>query len=458
MQRATRVLGGLSLLFVVACGGGASAPELPRPPEGGDPLVRASAERLIAACERGEPGALVELAMLYDASQLDELALVAYDRALAAPGAAGELHHHRGRVLADLERPEEAEQAFRRATELDPSYAPTFWRRAQLLLELGRLDEARADLERALALEPASIQARLALARLELLLDRPEAALDALAPLVERQPEERFVHDLVARAKLALGDEAGAAAARELEARATRVTQGDPRTAAVKQRAVAIVPRLRAASDALAADRPKEALKQLEPLFADAPEDLAVLQTFARALVQAGESARALEVLETARSLHPDDFKLELYTALALQARGDAQGALARLARARTLNEAYGPTHVAEGELLARLGRAAEAEQAFARALACPEVVLRTHLSLGEVQREQAAWERAAATYRRAHEEFPDSAAPLAFLAEVEWRLGRAAEARATLAEAERRNAAHPQIAVVRALFEEGSR
>jgi len=421
-------------------------------------LVRAAAERWLAACERGEAGALAELAMLYDASQLDELALTAYDLALAEPEASGELHHHRGRVLADLERLEEAEQAFLRATEVDPAYAPTRWRRAQSLLELGRLDEARAELERALALEPESIQARLALARLELLLDRPEAALAVLVPLAQRQPEERFVHDLIARAKLALGDEAGAATAREVEARATRVTLGDPRTAAVKQRSVAIMPRLRAASDALAADKPREALKQLEPLFADAPEDLAVLQTFARALVQAAESARALEMLETARALHPDDFKLELYTALALQGRGDAPGALTHLARARKLNEAYGPTHVAEGELLARLGRAPEAEQAFARALACAEVVLRTHLSLGEVQRAQEAWARAAATYRRAHEEYPDSAAPLAFLAEVEWRLGAVDEARASLAEAERRNAAHPQIAVARALIGEGPR
>jgi len=454
MQRATRVLGGLFLLIAGACGGGLAAPAAPRPPEDGDPLVRAAAGRWLAAWERGEAGALVELAMLYDASQLDELALAAYELALAAPDAPAELHHHRGRVLADLERLEEAQEAFRRAAEADPKYAPSLWRRGQALLELGRLEEARPVLAQALALEPAGIQARLALARLELQLDRPEAALAVLQPLVERQPEERFVHDLVARAKLALGDEAGAAAARAQEARATRVTQGDPRTAAVKQRAVAIVPRLRVASEALAADRPKEALKQLEPLFADAPEDLAVLQTFARALVQAGEHGRALEVLETARSIHPDDFKLELYSALALQARGDAPGALAHLARARTLNEAYGPTHVAEGELLARLGRAAEAEPAFARALACPEVVLRTYLSLGEVQRAQAAWERAAATYRRAHEEFPDSAAPLAFLAEVEWRLGQSEQARVSLAEAERRNAAHPQIAVVRALIE----
>ena len=62
---------------------------------------------------------------------------------------------------------------------------------------------------------------------------------------------------------------------------------------------MAIVLRLRGASEALAADRPKEALKQLAPLIADAPEDLAVLQTLARALVQAGEHARALGATPT---------------------------------------------------------------------------------------------------------------------------------------------------------------
>ena len=232
--------------------------------------------------------------------------------------------------------------------------------------------------------------------------------LTTLTPVVAAQPDERFAHGLIGRARLALGDEAGSRAEFSLEERATRVTSNDARTSEVKKRAVGIVLRLRGASEALAGDRPKEALKQLEPLFADAPEDLAVLQTMARALVQAGEHARALEVLETARALHPDDFKLELYTGLAMQGRGEVQPALEHFERARTLNDAYGPTHVALGELEAKLGRASQAERSFERALACPEVVLRTFLSLGKVQRAQAAWERAEATYRRACEAFPD--------------------------------------------------
>lgn len=459
MRCAAWFLGAWLLCPLAACGQGAAS-ALPRPTaENLDPLVRQHVERALAACERGDAGALVELAKLYDGNNLDELALAAYELCLARPDEAGaraaELHFHRGRVLAELERSAEAERAFAAAIALGDEHPATFWRRGQVLLELGRLDEARADLEHALALEPGSIQARLALARVHLLADRPAEVLSSLAPVVSAQPDERFVHGLLGRARLALGDEAGSRAEFALEERATRVTSNDARTSEVKKRAVAIVLRLRGASEALAADRPKEALKQLEPLFAEAPEDLAVLQTLARALVQAGEHARALEVLETARALHPDDFKLELYSGLALQGRGEVQPALEHFERARTLNEAYGPTHVALGELEAKIGRAQQAERSFERALACPEVVLRTFLSLGEVQRTQTAWERAEATYRRACEAFPDSAAPLVYLAEVEVRRGALAAARATLAEAERRNATHPHLAEVKKLLEE---
>jgi len=455
MRRAASFLWAWLLTLPAACG--PQAVVLPRPAgEGLDPLLRAAIERALAACERGEPGATVELAKLYDANNQHELALATYELCLtrAQPDVpAAELHYHRGRVLAELERGEEAERAFAAALALGDEYAPTRWRRGQLLLELGRTAEARAELERALALEPACIPARLALARVALLEDRPADVLTVLAPVVARQPDERFVHGLLARARQALGDEAGAREERALEERATRLSSNDPRSAEVNRRAVSVFLRLRGATEALAAERPREALKQLEALHADVPEDLAVLQTLARALVQLGEHARALELLAGARALHADDFKLELYTALALQGTGELPLAAEHLARARALNESYGPTHVALGELAARSGRASEAERCFERALACPEAMLRTWLSLGEAQRAQSAWERAATTYRRASEEFPDSAAPFAYLAEVELRRGALDAARAALAEAERRNAAHPHIAEVQRLL-----
>jgi tetratricopeptide (TPR) repeat protein len=448
------------LCLPAACGPGVTL-ELPRlTDEGLDPLLRVHAERALAACERGEEGALLELAKLYESNNQIHLALAAYDLCLARlPEEVGvktvELHFHRGRVLAELERAEEAERAFAQAIALGDAYAPSFWRRAQVLLELGRTAEARADLERALELEPACIPARLALARILLLEDRPADVLTTLEPLAARQPDERLVHGLLARARQALGDEQRARAAQAAEEKATRMTSNDPRTTEAKKRVVSTSLRLRRASEALARDRPEEAVKELESLFADAPRDLAVLQTFARALVQSNEHARALEVLAPARALYPDDFKLELYTGLALQGARKMKEASEHFMRARVLNESYGPTHIAIGEHAMKNGRASEAERAFQRALACPDVVLRTYLSLGEAQRAQSAWERAAETYRQASERFLESAAPLAFLAEVELRQGAPDAARATLAEAERRNASHPHIAEVRRLLAE---
>lgn len=439
-----------------ACGQGAER-ELPRlaSTAGVDPFVLERVDAALAACARGEPGATLELAKVYDANGMNDMALAAYDLCLAEPEGANRaaIVFLRGVVLEALGRPAEALAAFDAALALGDSYAPTHWRRGNLLFESGHMAEARAAFEAALALEPHSIPADLGLARVLLATDDPRGASARLEALAARVPDERFVHGLLARARRALGDEAAAARELALEERAEKSSISDPRSAEVRARATGILVGLRQANEALMSGQNRAALAILEPLHARAGDDLAVVQLLGKALVSAQEYDRAIELLQASTAAHPEQFKTELFLGLAYAGKKANRKALDHMLRARTLSPAYGPTHAALGEVQTKSGQFAEAEASLARALECGEEDLRTRLLLAQVQFEQRAFERALATAEQACAAFPNAAAAWSYLAEARARHGQADGARAALAEAEKRNPNYERLELVRALL-----
>ncbi|MSR61165.1 MAG: tetratricopeptide repeat protein [Planctomycetes bacterium] len=454
-----RVLALAVLALSVGCSRPGARLELPLPEDvtGVDRMVLERVEAAAAAFARGESAAALELALVYEANSLNALAVRTYEVCLTLPLPVAEVQFHRGRTLAEMGQAQASSAAFGAAQAADRSYVPAFWRDGQVLLEAGEVQRARAQFEHAIALESDNVAARIGLARVQLVLDDPQGALRTLASVVERQPEERFVHGLLARAHQALGDEARAAEELEAEKSAKHVSMADPLTAEMRKRATGIIPAVRRANEALADGRSAEALEVLEPVYARDADKLAIVQTYGKALLEAGQAARAQTVLEQGLKLHADDYKLELLLGLALLHQEHNQPALAHLTRARELNPAYGPTHLHLGKLLTKMGRLAEAEESLLRALDSEDAELKTFLELGQVQLGRAAFARAVATSTRACARYPRSAAPWLQLAEAEARGGDADAARAALATAESLKASAARLESVRRLLSEGS-
>jgi superkiller protein 3 len=450
----------LLVLLAAGCGEAQSVLDWPRLTDetGIDPVLLERIRTVESACARGEDGSWLELAMVYDANDLNQLAERTYEACLQLPpekaGASRSvLHFHRARALDDLGRAEDALHAYDSALELEDAYAPARWRRGQLLLDAGRVAEARADFERAVVLEPDSAPAHLGLARVLLVQDRPEEARATLLAVLAREPNERFVHGLLARALLALGDEQGAERELALEERATGGSGADPLAAEVRKRATGVQIGVLRATEALKADKPGEAIRILRPLYQRVPDDLALLQVFGRSLVTAGEYDRALEVLARGCRAHPEDGKLELFAGLALKGKGSLAEACVRLERARALNPSFPPTHTALGEVWNALGRFPEAEEALTRALECGDGELSTLLLLGQTQMNQSAWTRAVATFARATAQVPDSGLAWTHLAEAQVQAGDPSAAERSLAEASKHNPGSKRIEAVRRLL-----
>ncbi len=450
----------LLVFLAAACGEAEPALDWPRlTDETGIDLVLLERIRSAeSACARGEDGSWLELAMVYDANDLNQLAVRTYEFCLHLPadkaGASrSALQYQRARALDDLGRAEDALRAYDTALELEDAYAPARWRRGQLLLDAGRVAEARADFERAIALDPSSTPAHLGLARVLLVQDEPELAQAKLLAVLARAPNERFVHGLLARALLALGDEQGAEKELALEEQSSGGSGSDPLAAEVRKRATGIQVGVLYATEALKADRPGEAIKILRPLYRKVPDDLALLQVFSRSLVTAGEYERALEVLARGCRVHPEDGKLELFAGLALKGKGSLGEALVRLERARALNPSFPPTLTALGEVWIALGRFPEAEESLARARECGDDELSTLLLLGQSQMHQSAWTRAIATFERACSQSPASGLAWTHLAEAQAQAGDVPAAERSLAEATQRTPGSKRIEAVRRLL-----
>jgi TolB-like protein/Tfp pilus assembly protein PilF len=177
-----------------------------------------------------------------------------------------------------------AEQEFRRAAELAPSYANARLWLGLLLFNQGRLEDARAVLRQGLDLDPASVTMAANLAYCDLFAGNAAAALQQFESLRQRHPERRSLATDTARAHLALGHHAEAI--RLLEEAVTDARE--PHLLALLAYAYASAGR-KADGEAIRGE--------LEAQTRRGPVDLSLVAIARTAL---GHDAAALDVLETA--------------------------------------------------------------------------------------------------------------------------------------------------------------
>jgi tetratricopeptide (TPR) repeat protein len=273
-----------------------------------------------------------------------------------------EAHFERGRVLASLDRPQEALDAFDRARALGYREAP-LERAVGLLLERsGRVREAEPLLERARERDQApDSELDAALARLYLNGFRLGRAMEALDRWAAAAPQDPTPWNLRAEVDLRLnsgprivGEDyqealrrdprhdrarlglAGALAAQGLYDEA--IDHYQVYLNAHPDDVKALVGAGRAALDA---GRPDEAMPWLDRALEIDPKDIAVLDARAAAALRRGRAAEALELIDRALAIDPNDNERYHRRALALDRLGRRDEARAAREAANRLRREF---------------------------------------------------------------------------------------------------------------------
>ena len=130
---------------------------------------------------------------LYYQGKLPE-ALEAFDRAIELDPNYAPPHNGRGNALRDLNRYEDALEAYNRAIELDPNYAPPHNNRGNTLSDLNRHEEALEAFDRSIELDPNKALPHHGRGAALYNLNRHEEALEAYDRAIELDPNDALPH------------------------------------------------------------------------------------------------------------------------------------------------------------------------------------------------------------------------------------------------------------------------
>jgi tetratricopeptide (TPR) repeat protein len=292
-------------------------------------------------------------------------------------------------------------ESIERAFAINDEYVPAWLWRASWLDELGRFEEAAIAYRRVMELGGEQAAAGVGMARVMLRLDRPSEAVALLEPLTADYAYGAIFR-VLGRAYRALGrvEEARIAFARGRDE--TWLTWSDPLLTSRDQYFVSYGSRLARAESILDAGQAATALRELESLRSQQPNDTTLLRLVGTAYLRLGQSARARDVLRQGLKLKPDDYPLNLVMAGLYREAGLVDRALEHMQRAINAVPTRGGAHFLRGTILLEQKRYDEARTAFDTSLQNgvknPEQVL---YMAGTLEVLQQNWDAAASRFEQ---------------------------------------------------------
>ena len=414
------------------------SPQLPTLLTGKDPMVVALVEQTLnrVAANPRHPGKWMRLGYVYEANDMDSLALECYENALAMDDAQPQWWYRLARIKMQLgDRPGVVEAA-QRVIGLGAAYAPVHWRLGFLHLEQDAHEQARRQFERAVDLDADDPAGKWGLARVWLQTGQPEKAAEMLAAQVQVHPDDAYSLLLLGTAYRQLGHwekatfhlERGLGGGPEFR---------DPWDERLKPYRAGLPHKVFDAIALIDAGELAEAAALLEELRRHHPDDLTVLNNLAAVYVARKQLQRALQLFDSALQTHPDNAYLHLNAASVYQQLNQPSQAVGHLDHVIALDPQLGDALRKKGKLLTVMGNHEAAVAAYELALENEPHDASLLVSLGLSRLELEQWEsgltsflRAAAldsTLAQTHVGIAVAARNLGFFGEAEAALVRAA-------------------------------
>ena len=386
------------------------------------------------------------LAMAYEANGFQDEAMITYEQAAALDQTDFRWPYLAAHLKARHELHQAALNDLERAIEIDANYAPAWLWRGTWLLDVDRPDEANEAFQRARALGAIS-ESTFGKARVLMAKQEYDEAVPLLEPLA-RDSAHPYIYRTLGYALRALGrlDEARTALARGREAQP--IAWQDAR-AAEKASFVRGIGRLSFAENLLGAGRLDEALAILEEMRREQPDETCehtqrtctLLNTLSLAYSRYGKEEEAFALVQRGLSINAEFYHFHITIAGHYRQRRELDAALHHINRAITLNPSLGDAHVQRGRLLIGLGRHEDATTALEIALQFePEQPL-TLLYLGMTKGQLKQWQQAIEHLERAINLNPHFALGYVYLARSLGETGKIDEAWQALQTAEQNGA-----------------
>lgn len=438
----------LALAAIAAVVLGACSPSSTH--EVGDPIVAGTdspdedlaghLEDLIRSVRTTPDSALMRgrLGMAYDVNRMHDAAMATYRQAETLDPDDFRWPYFRAHLIAEAAEHAEALDVLDTALAIDPDYAPAWLWRGSWLLKLGRPDDAMEAFSRASNLGGRH-EAQFGRAQAMVALGQHDAAAELLESLVETYPRP-FVYRTLGDALRALGRIEEARVAMVQGSGAQPVVWADEirgqRTVHLRGNAS-----YELAKSLSAAGRVDDAVAILTRLQRHHPEAhcarkegffLAcnLMNSFGIAQDRAGDPEQALQTIRRGLDLNADFIPFHLTLANLHRQQRDLESALVHVDRALELNPSRGYAHEQRGRLLFGMGRYEEARTALETALEFEPEKQTTLFYLGLVEVEEENWSAAVGKFERVIRVEPRFALGHAFLARSLAELGRLDDAR----------------------------
>jgi tetratricopeptide (TPR) repeat protein len=339
--------------------------------------------------------------MVCEANGLAGAARDAYATAAAIQSSEAKWWYHLASVDARLGRIDDAVRDMRRAIDLNPTYAPAFWRLGLWLLDQNQTEGAERAFNRATEIDPADRAGWIGLARVYLQRDENERAAGLLERLVGAAPAEGYTLQLLGTAYRRLGRFDQAASASQVGAKG-EPQWSDPWTDEMLDFRRGYAALLKEATAYIVAGRFPQAIGILEQLRREKPDDLVLLAHLGQVYVAAGRDADGVPLLERVIAREPDRFEAHVDLATGYMHQGDFAKARATAEHAVSLNGSYSPAHETLGLILWRAGDPRGAVAAFDRAVHLDPRNARALVWMAMVQTNLGRTADALATFQRA--------------------------------------------------------
>ena len=346
--------------------------------------------------------------MVCEANGLAGAARDAYVTATTLQGSEAKWWFRLAAVEARLGRTDDAVRDMRRATDRNPTYAPAYWRLGLWLLDQNQIEAAERAFDVATDLQPADRTGWIGLARVYLQRGEAARAAGLLERLAEAGTADRYTLQLLGTAYRRLGRSDEALSALAVGAKG-EPQWSDPWTDEMLGFRRGYAALLKDATAYIVAGQFEPAIRILEQLRVQKPDDLVLMAHLGQVYVAAGQDDQGVPLLEQVIARDPNRFEAYVDLATGYMHENSLTKAHAAVEHALSIERSFAPAYETLGLILWRSGDPRGAVAAFDESVQADPRNARALVWMAMVQTNTGQMAQALATFQRAAQSDPTS-------------------------------------------------